>query len=191
MAILWVLLLMAGAWRISRRPVPPRPVAAAAAATGCFTELQKKSMPHWIATRPMPLNWLVRAADLVAPEGGSPAAITDFTGQYAVCKIAAGNSLVATDLAPAPRIPVKSGKLLFPFPLSGSDAGFYNAGELMDVFDGTTEVVIDAEVAAVDCKGACVAWLQLSEAERQLMDQKKSAAFRLIARSVSEGKGTP
>lgn len=181
MFILWMLALMAGAWKISRRPGRPHPAPASA---GCLTAQQKKGLPHWIAVRAMPPNWLVRAADLVKPQDGNPPAIAEFAGKYVACVIAAGDSLVAADLATTQLIPVEKGKLLFPLPLFGADADTLNAGQLIGLFDGTTEVVGGAEVAAVDCRAACVAWLQLSGPERQLLDQKKGTAFRLVLRSV-------
>ncbi|HXJ37905.1 MAG TPA: hypothetical protein VNH18_01430 [Bryobacteraceae bacterium] len=187
MAIL-ALLLTAGSWKISRRSSPPH---RAPAAAGCLTAQEKKSLPHWIAIRAMPLNWLVRTADLAAPQTGSPPPVSALTGKFVACKIVAGDSLIVADLAAAPRIPLKKGKLLVPLPLSNGDADALNAGESIGLFDGTTEVIGNAEVAALDCRAACVAWLQVTGPERQLLDQKKSSAFRLVSRSGTESKETP
>lgn len=181
-AILWVLLVAGGGWRIAHRPKPPAP--APSPMGGCLSGQQKKAMPHWTAVRAIPLNWRVRARDLAAPGQGQPPDSAKLAGKYASCPILAGDPVVENDVVDLPTIPVVAGKSLFPVPLTTNESESLNAGGVVTLSEGSRELVGAGDVAWVDCRNGCLAWLQLGPAERQLLESADPPKLTLVVRQT-------
>jgi hypothetical protein len=179
--VLWAVLLGAGSWRIAWRPKTAAP-APSAPPSGCLSKQQKQGLPHWIAARAMPVNWLVRATDLAAPVRETPPDPAAFVGKYVSCKIGTGDDVVQSDLGALLDIPPAAGKDLLPFPLSTQELDVLNAGSHVSLFEKSVEVVSAGEVAALDCRSSCVAWLQVSPAEHRSLDPTKLPQLRLVPR---------
>lgn len=175
--LFWGVLLAWAAWKIEQRPTKPPSPAAAAPVAGCRTTAQKKAMPHTVACRDMEVNWRIRSSDLCqSVPSGAPTA-SEFLGRYVVCKLSAGDPVVADELGAHPRVASASGKTLYLLALGKGEEEYWNAGSRVDLFPGPTAVVSNLEVMAVICDSGCDAVLQLTSAEVELL--KHTDPFKL------------
>ncbi len=173
--LLWCAFLWKGyAWHKERSQTYPN---SQIAQPGCLSASQKSTLPHGTATHAMPVNWRVSAEDVTGMPGAE--------GRYIACAAGPGDPLIQEDLQPAPKIAPADGRLAYSFPLKLNSAvdRSLNAGMKVQVFEESgPALVTKAQVLTVICDDSCVAILEVTPAESQLLMREGPAKLRLVPR---------
>jgi hypothetical protein len=117
------------------------------------------------AAHKLPANWLVRDQDLK----GDATAKKPFLDLYAASEIADGKTVELSAFTHTPNITLTPGKVLYRFPVDSQLASDLNAGSNIAIFRKGPASIPVAPVLAVECSGGCVAIVELSPAESELV----------------------
>jgi hypothetical protein len=183
-ALLWTAFLLWGIWKIEDRQSKPASSTATVthATSTCLTAAQKTTMPHLVARHDMGVNWLISLSDLYQSPGSAGLALGDFTGKYVGCKVSTNDAMVPSELKTRPDLSLATGKTLYLLPLQHGEKDWLNAGKHVDLFPGPTAAVSNAEVLAVICDSDCVAAVQLTPSEIEVLKLTNTPKLRIIAR---------
>lgn len=145
----WCAVLTVGSWKISHRTsAPPTPF-----------------QPRVVASHKLPANWLIRETDLT----GDAAEKKPFLGLYVVSETAEGHAIALPNLERTPKACPSDGKVLYRFALTSALSMDLNAGGKLSIFQGGPALIPEASVLAVECSASCVAILEVSQDESNVL----------------------
>jgi hypothetical protein len=145
----WCAVLTVGSWKVSHRTsASPAP-------------LQRRV----VASHTLPANWLIRETDLK----GDAAEKKPFLGLYVVGETAEGHMIALPNLEGTPKASPAAGKVLYRFALTPALSMDLNVGGKLAIFQGGPALIPEASVLAVECGASCVAILELSQAESNVL----------------------
>jgi hypothetical protein len=121
-------------------------------------------MPHGTARRAMPVNWLVSTKDA--------AGLGLVAGRYLACQVKADDPVVLQELVDRPKFSPAAGNEIYSVPVDSQSIEdlAINAGIKVQVLRNVGPMIVaSARVLAVFCSTSCIAAIEVTPAEIQLL----------------------